>query len=525
MIQPQTQTPNYWVTKFAIKDADIEQLYTHLIEVERPETAAQLARVIIHHRLNEERQEIKRRLSGRQVYQPQNEYEVGDQLVFPALEFAYGQIVNSREGFNPQDGAFSVIGVEIDGQVREFASGLARPHVLNQENGDMLAAFDIRTVDEIYAMHGDSITQKLATALEKHKNFVRLGQLWFVKELMMDVNIGHMHLAEAVLDMASGGPLTTAEIMVHLDLDPDISEEVRTFSTNYALFHDHRFDEVAPANEIAWFLRRLQPEGVQNRPERLAYDPIPYDRALLSPQLLLLERELDDEWSDFEPGNVPHPVVLTLTYPHRWAGTLPFSSRVRPLFPASISPRQLITFVDEQTGTEIPGWVVQYDRYIYGLQEWYAEVGMPVGGFVTLRQGPETGVVLIGCDRRRGQREWVRLATVVEGQIKFDLHRRTISCGFDDLMIVGTDFVEVVDVAWRRAEREKRSVASLLAAIFPELANLNPQNTVHAKTLYSALNMFRRVPPGPLFAELVRQPAFQHAGDHYWQFDRSRWTG
>ena len=525
MIQPQTQTPNYWVAKFAIKDADIEQLYSHLIEVERPETAAQLARAIVHHRLNEERQEIKRRLSGRQVYQPQNEYAKGDELVFPALEFAYGEVVDTRDGFNPQDGAFSVIAVNIDGKVREFASGFAGQHTLNQENGDVLAAFDIRTVDEIYAMHGESITQKLAAALEQHKNFVRLGDLWFVKELLLDVNIGHMHLAEAVLDMAGGGPLATDEIMVHLDLDPDVSAEVRTFSTNYALLNDKRFDEVAPKNEIAWFLRRLQPEGVQNRPERLTYEPIPYDHALLSPQLLLLERELDDEWSNLEPSNVVHPVALTLTYPHRWAGTLPLSSQVRPLFPSSNSPRQMITFIDEQSGAEIPGWVVQFDRYIYGLQEWYEENGIPVGGFITLRPGPEPSVVLLDCDRRRGQREWVRLATVVEGQIKFDLHRRTISCGFDDLMIVGTDFVEVIDVAWRRAEREKRSVASLLATIFPELANLNPQNTVHAKTLYSALNMFRRVPPGPLFAELVRQPAFQHAGDHYWQFDRSRWTG
>ena len=169
--------------------------------------------------------------------------------------------------------------------------------------------------------------------------------------------------------------------------------------------------------------------------------------------------------------------------------------------------------------------MVQYDRYIFGLKEWYEEYGIPVGGFVSLRPGPEPGVVLLSSDQRRGQREWVRLAAVVEGKIKFDLHRRTIRSGFDDLMIVGTDFVEVVDNAWRKAENDKRSVASLLAEIFPELSNLTPQNTVHAKTLYSALNMFRRVPPGPLFAELVRQPAFQLTGDHYWQFDRSRWTG
>jgi hypothetical protein len=31
------------------------------------------------------------------------------------------------------------------------------------------------------------------------------------------------------------------------------------------------------------------------------------------------------------------------------------------------------------------------------------------------------------------------------------------------------------------------------------------------------------MPPGPLFVELVRNPAFQNVGDHYWLFDRSHW--
>jgi hypothetical protein len=100
-----------------------------------------------------------------------------------------------------------------------------------------------------------------------------------------------------------------------------------------------------------------------------------------------------------------------------------------------------------------------------------------------------------------------------------------VGCGYDDLMIVGTDVVSAIDALWRRAKTRQRSVASLLAEVFPELANLTPQNTVHAKTLYSALNMLRRVPPGPIFAELVRHPAFQPVGDHYWRFDPDRWHG
>ncbi len=181
-----------------------------------------------------------------------------------------------------------------------------------------------------------------------------------------------------------------------------------------------------------------------------------------------------------------------------------------------------MTLVDEQSGEEIVAWVIQEHRYIFGLESWYEQNKIPVGGFITLKPGPETGVVLIDYDRRRPKREWIRLASVVDNQLAFELERRSVGCGYDDLLIVGTDFVAAVDALARRFESDQRSLNSLMTGIFPTLAKLNPQETVHTKTLYSALNMLRRVPPGPLFAELIKQPAFQPVGDHYWHYDRSR---
>lgn len=525
MIQPRTQTQTYWVNDFALTESDLEQIYNHFLEVEQPQTADQLARVIMHHRSAEERNEIKRRLSGRSIYQPKNTYKEGDELVFPAMQFTHGTVTDTRSGQNPQDGRFTVLTVKMNGKSREFAAGLNTDHILNHGADATFDVLNVNTIDELHRLYGSTVADGITTALNESENFVRLGKDWFIKDLMLEVNIGHLHLAEAVLEMHEGGPLPPDEIRVHLDLDPSASPEVQNFSLNYALLNDHRFDEVAPRGHIGWFLHRLQPTGVRETPDRLKYSPIPYDRALLSPQLLLLERELDDEWSDLEPSITPQPVVLTLTYAHRAAGTLPLSARTRPLFPPSNSSRQRVVLIDEYTGEEIVTWVVQHERYVYGLKAWYETNGVPVGGFVSLRPGYQPGTVYLNCDRRRGQREWVRLASVVESRIKFDLHRRTISCGYDDLLIIGTDFVSAIDALWKKSESGKRSIASLLAELFPELAGLNPQNTVHAKTLYSAINMFRRMPPGPLFAELVRNPAFQSVGDHYWQFDRSRWTG
>jgi hypothetical protein len=342
---------------------------------------------------------------------------------------------------------------------------------------------------------------------------------------MAEINIGHLHLSEAVLEINEGGPMSVDEILPNLDLDPGIDPAVQRFSLNYALLMDDRFEDVGGKGKVDWFLKRLEPPEVLETPGRLVITPVEYDRSSLSPQLFLLEKEIDDEWSPLKSPDSPQPATVNLTFPHRWAGTLPMSARVRPLLDSGRAPRQRIRLVDEEGGETLTVWAVPEGRYIYGLKEWYEANEMPVGAFVTLSPTDESGVLALSYERRRPQREWVRLATVTDNRIHFELKRRAIGGEYDDLMIVGTDVVAAIDALWRRAEANLRPLVSLLAEIFPSLAALTPQNTVHAKTLYSALNMLKRMPPGPIFAELVNNPAFQTVGDHYWMFDESRLKG
>jgi hypothetical protein len=519
----QTQTAPYWGADFELTDSDIEHIYNYFLEKEQPQTTADIVRSVMAHRIAEEVNAVKKQLSGRSVYQPGNTYKVGDALVFPMLKFASGKVTAVRDGYNPQDGQFKAITVDINGTPREFASQLTTDHILNATSSEDLTEQADSDIDTVYAQYGAGIAAKIEKSLTKNPEFIHLDHLWFVKSLMAEINVGHFHLTEAVLEMYEGGPLKTEEILPHLDMDASADASVQAFSLNHQLLQDERFDQIAPAGEFSWFLKRMEPQELQNPPARLQYNSIPYDRALLSPQLLLLERELDDEWSDLEASSIPYPTVFTLIYPHRLVGVIPLTSRIRPLFPAGNMPRQRVVLVDDETEEEVVGWVSFNGRFVWGLKEWYEKHTIPVGGFIHLKPGPKPGIVSLGFDRRRGQKEWVRLATAVDNRIQFELKRRSVGCGFDDLMIVGTDTIAAIDALWKRAETNQRSVASLLAEIFPPLADLNPQGTVHAKTLYSAINMLKRVTPGAMFAELVRHPAFQPVGDHYWKFVQNRW--
>jgi hypothetical protein len=129
----------------------------------------------------------------------------------------------------------------------------------------------------------------------------------------------------------------------------------------------------------------------------------------------------------------------------------------------------------------------------------------------------------VKASRRRPVREWVRTAAPgPDGRLTFSMQKRPIGVTYDDLTIVAVDNLAAVDEVWLKSQAIP--FERLVADVFRELAKLNPQSAVHAKTLHAAVNVARRSPPGPIFAELVSRPWYVHVGDAYWRFDQSLWA-
>ena len=124
MIQVQTQTSDYWVSKFSLTVEDTEQIYNHFLEQTKPQSLEELTRIVMAFRVDEERSRIKRMMEGRMTYQPSGSYEIGAKLVFPAMRFAQGEVTAVRDGYNPEHGEFKVVAVDVNGKSREFASEL-----------------------------------------------------------------------------------------------------------------------------------------------------------------------------------------------------------------------------------------------------------------------------------------------------------------------------------------------------------------------------------------------------------------
>jgi hypothetical protein len=103
------------------------------------------------------------------------------------------------------------------------------------------------------------------------------------------------------------------------------------------------------------------------------------------------------------------------------------------------------------------------------------------------------------------------------GHIGFTMLKHPVGTAYDERMIVGQMDEQALAEAWQSGEQRRLPPDRLTLQVFRELARLNPQATVHAKSLYSAVNVIRRLPPGPIFAELATQPYFEPVGDHYWK--------
>ena len=520
--------PNpHWAQHFSVDSDDLEYLLGLLLEQETPLSTEELARALIQWHLDQEITRLEERYKDTLAYNPSQTYKAGQKLVFPAMDYATAVVTDVRAGENTEYGDFEVIAVQFDGKaetsLREFASSLTVPHRLSEEalSGTsplMMSDAEPPTADEIMDTLGSQIITRLQERLQATPNLVKGAGRWFPRDLLVHIDEGHLNLAEAVLDLAGGGPLSAERILGEIGgLGGDSPLLLQTFSLNITLRDDDRFDEVGPAGQILWYLRRMKPEPVRQTPALLRYRPVEFDEALFSPAMRQLVNDIDDELS-----NVPVEAEgkttarITLIYPHRRVGTLPLNAKMRAVFQTALqAPHIWLTLVDGQDEEAFPGWVVSGGGYVYGLLDYYRKHQLPIGAYIEVRPGKTPGSIVVDFDSYRKRTEYIRLISVENNQIQFEHSRRTIGAEFDELMIIGADDLKALD---ELSERTKdRTLVSLLRELLQALSRLTPQATVHSKTLYSAVNMLRRVPPGLMLATLVANPEFEDVGGDYWR--------
>lgn len=514
----------YWQDEFSIGKQDMEDLVHLFLDEGRPLTLPELAHALIANYCQREQSLIRRNLAGGTVYRPNGAFSVGEALVFPHLSFARGTVSAIREGNNPEYGDFQVITVKMDKEERHFAAGLTMAHQLNIADDASVETLFIPQAQELTDRYGEWVAIKLESQLEQDSQFVFFRDQWLAASMMLEVHVGHLNIAEAVLDM-HGKPLPPEELLPDLDLAQEVPQPVRLFSLNYAMSQDDRFDDVGGDGQIVWSLCRWQPQAVQSVPGWARYRPIPYDRTRLDVYHLQLEREIDDEASFIvAPPSAAEKssLKLTLGYHHRRLGSLPLTDHTRHFFPDGHTDQHtLISLVDKTQGLEFPGWVMHSDGLVYGLGEWYEKNQLPVGAYITLEKTGTPGRVAIKIESRRMKREWMyTLFKNDENDLRFQMLKVPVSCEYDEWFLMSIDD-KVADELWQMEQNRDRSLDDIIQYVFLELAKLSPHGTVHAKTLYNAVNILKRCPPGRIFATLFKLPHFVSVEEGFWLFNEN----
>jgi hypothetical protein len=408
---------------------------------------------------------------------------------------------------------------------RQFASSLEE-HKLNQPLSFNLEDpnLNMETVQEKYGM---VILDKLNEQLKINPELVKIAGRWFPRALLVDVNIGYLNLAEALLDMEAGGPMSTVRVLEQIELPTDVNLKLTEFSLNHALQEDGRFDDVGPAGEIQWFLHRLEPDAVQNTPIFLRYKPIKYEVEPIEHLIKLFCNQISDEIEPIHQYVKTDEVSVSLIFPHWRSGTLPFNEQLSNIFPsAHESQRIKFIFSDRDTGKTFPGWVIRPDRYAFGLKDWYTENEIMPGSVVTIRRGNTPGIVEIYSGKKRPAREWVRTALIgADGGIVFAMLKQLVGSKLDERMSIAIPDKDAFDQFWEQNNRMHSSLEKTILSMMRELAKLTPQGHVHAHELYAAVNLVRRCPPGPILSVLSTQPQFNHLGDLYFRSNEDTLEG
>jgi hypothetical protein len=344
----------------------------------------------------------------------------------------------------------------------------------------------------------------------------------------LDLHVGHLNITEALIDINSK-PMASEDLLGDLDLPQEVPQSIKVFSLNRALAQDERFVDVGDDQRIVWSLRRWVPETVLSPPLWLYYEPVAYDRTGLDVTHLQLEREIDDEASRLiAPPTAANAdsAAIVLGYPHWRIGALPLTSRTQVFFPGGNSEQYTrIMFVDRTGASNVPedslfpGWVVRGQRYVFGLEEWFKANEVLPGAQIKLERTEDAHRVAISLVPRRMQREWVHVASDVDGELEFVMQKRPIAYEYDELCAFDEDGRDALDRI--RQQEQDRPLDEIVSSVFVNLAKLSPNGMVHSKTLYSAVNVIRRSAPGLVFARLFSLPEFVTAGDGYWIYQGS----
>ncbi len=523
-----TQTEAYWRDEFQITPDDLDVVSGVILDAGEPVSLGALATAVISRRLDNERTSVASQAASGDLYQPKNTYDVGQTLVFSALDHTTAEVIGVREGQNPKYGAFQVIRVAFeDGSEREYAAACDIPHPLNRPAEELMLGGDPDLSDaEVIAAYDAYVGSGLLAVLDTSEDYVRFSDRWFLKELLPEINVGHMNLAEAAIYL-SARPMSSEEILNQVSLDVAASEEALLFAMNRALANDDRFDNVGAPEDPLWYLLSLEPSAIKDPPTILENGIRATGGEYVGLTQLEMIEDIGDELDEIPSGESTSPdrFDFELTFPYLYTGTMPACTALLESLAAPDALYFPVEIMDASKHETFQAWVVPGKRYICGLDDWYDAVNARVGARIQVRRTDDDAPITLSVTREKERRnEWVRTVQLEDDDFGLQLrppHQQQRAAETDVNMVVDVPEADALAAYMTRDEMRELSIGQLVRAAFHHLAGLTGSGYAHAKSVYAVANTIRRTGAAPVFSELTTQACFDPIGQGLWAYDHA----
>ena len=93
------------------------------------------------------------------------------------------------------------------------------------------------------------------------------------------------------------------------------------------------------------------------------------------------------------------------------------------------------------------------------------------------------------------------------------MNKLQVGCEYDEQIIVAETEKEPLDTLRKQMQDNNTPLTTIVEQVMLELARLSSTGSVHAKSVYSGVNMVRRATPGLVFYSMISNRRIREVGN------------
>jgi len=483
-----------------------------------------------------------------ELFQPSRFYEVGEWIALPTKvegaisAWQIGQVTEVKEGYNPKQGHFQIVRLQVNGQEVALAANIpqASPLPFTMPTDDQVLQ---ELADYFVNTYESTLRQAFLEALEQFSVLIYLSQTDEVALISTPLEDSDADLVAQLFEQSPKVPRSLDEIVAHLRsherlvslTDEQAAAAVKELleRNGYVLVGEGEWLSPDGIESVDRDLRRRPPVPVvRDDDEYYERVELPEEGQVLAEEFgeeeEAAEEELSlDEWRErtqTEPLKLP-----PLTFQNIVEAYFPLNRQLSEFLPPGSLKKVRLRFRAVNESEPMTFWVSRGERDKRGLKadesckerfrQWLISEGIPAGTTFWIERISDFEYRLYAkrLDPPRKVQE-VKLPSIENGELKFELEEVLQHWEGDPFIFKADLRFEDLEALWMEAEQVGLRIATIVRRVFEQL---DPKGTgIHWNVVFNATYLVRMCSPRTVLGILYNQPCFEPLGNGRFRLNR-----